>query len=190
MKDLNQYINENFYKNTQSDIVSLIDDWCKENLQTLGGYYEIDPDTHEINVHNSIAKIINYNIEEFPSYIQFGTVDSAFIVANCTKLKTMRGFPYKCSRLDCDNCASLKDCKYIPKIITGAISFYNCKSLTSLVGCPESISGVFDISNCESLKSLKGIPKKIGLDVNIYGTKFTKEDVKKESKVNCKAKKY
>jgi hypothetical protein len=54
-----------------------------------------------------------------------------------------------------------------------------------LKGAPEEVGG-FDCKHCKSLKSLKGAPEDAGayFDCSYCGKLFTKDDVKKISKVN------
>ena len=81
---------------------------------------------------------------------------------------------------------SLTNDLFIWTSIKGSFFCYHCSELKSLKGSPKEVGYYFDCSNCNSLKSLEGAPEDAGncFDCINCGKSFTKDDVKKISKVN------
>lgn len=169
-----------------------IDEWISDmvsrNILDLGpvnpkGEYEINEDmTITCNHH---IYFMNYPEEQLPDYIQFNEVKS-FIVADCLRLKSLRGFPKSCSykisiegchqleSLEGDlqysanfyikNCSKLKNLKGAPEVgntlLSGRFWVQGCQLLTSLEGAPKQCVEL-RVDTCPSLKNLKGIPKNV-----------------------------
>ena len=147
------------------------------------GKYTINDDMTITCKHH--IYFMDYPEEQLPDYIQFDEV-KAFMVADCPKLKSLRGFPKTCSykmsieschqleTLEGDlqycasfyikNCSKLKNLKGAPEVgntlHNGLFWVQECPSLTSLEGAPKQCVEL-RINACPSLKNLKGIPKTV-----------------------------
>ena len=87
----------------------------------------------------------------------------AFIVEDCPKLKSLRGFPKSCSyKMSIEGCHQLET---LEGDTTYCANFYieNCSKLKNLKGAPEvsnsTFNGRFWVQNCQGLTSLEGAPK-------------------------------
>ena len=81
---------------------------------------------------------------------------------------------------------SLTNYLFIWTIVKGSFSCSHCNSLKTLEGAPKEVGSDFTCSNCNSLKSLKGAPEIVKGNFTCYncGELFTKDDIKKISKIN------
>ena len=114
------------------------------------------------------------------------TVDGSFIVRYCDSLNSLEGAPKEVGKtFNCSKCGALISLKGAPEKVGWSFNCANCSSLKSLEGAPEKVGENFNCSWCYSLTSLKGAPREVGIDFDCVGCKveFTKEDVKKVSKV-------
>ena len=163
MKQLKDYIvNENnFFKNLGIGKEALIKKWLDEHKITN---YKINDD-FTIDVNRNVY-LIEYREEYLPDYIQFGTVAGHFDI-RCSKLISLRGCPQK---------------------VVLYFACCGCPNLTSLEGAPKEVGGDFDCSFCSKLESLKGASQKVDRNFYCYncGEQFSKDDVKKVSKVKGK----
>ena len=176
----------------QAGMEAKIDEWISDmvsrNILDFGpgdpkGKYTINDDM-TITCNHQIY-FMDYPEEQLPDYIQFNEVKS-FIVEDCLKLKSLRGFPkscsYKMSITGChqletlegdttycanfyiENCSKLKNLKGAPEVsnstFNGRFWVQNCSGLTSLEGAPKECVEL-RVDTCPSLKNLKGIPKTV-----------------------------
>ena len=90
----------------EAKIEAWIDDMRDRNILDFIGEYSINDDmTIACNHH---IYFMDYKEEQLPDYIQFGEVKS-FIVEDCPKLKSLRGFPKSCSgKISIDGCHQLE----------------------------------------------------------------------------------
>ena len=153
--------------------------YSKITINKVKDKYIVDCGGHVVVSNRKIETITN-------NLFEWGVVKGDFNCPDCTSLKSLNGVPKKVGGdFYCRDCMSLKSLKGSPEKVEGNFICHNCSSLKSLEGAPKEVKGYFNCSYCVSLKSLKGSPKTVGwfFDCSNCGTKFTKEDVEKVSKV-------
>lgn len=201
MKDLKEYIKESILddiddqvENTDEMLKSVIIKWLKSNVEIiiLENKLKFDFSTAPITInydgHIKFKKHITSLTNEM---FQWGVVGGYFDCSYRDSLKSLEGSPKVVKEVfDCSYCKSLKSLEGAPKEVGRYFDCSYCDSLKSLEGAPEKIEGNFNCSGCRSLKSLEGGPKKVGGYFNCQwcGLTFTKDDVKKVSKVKGKIK--
>ena len=97
----------------------------------------------------------------------FKDVDSAFVVNNGCKLKSLAGFPRSCSAVSIEENGldeSVKNLEGGPEEIKFSLSIFSCPGIESLKGFPRRIvNDEFNLSvrYCENLRDFSDIPKKL-----------------------------
>ena len=170
---------ESILSSTNAGKVSLVRAWLEEY-----GFknYTIN-DKGEIDV-NGRVDLRFYDIETFPSYIQFGTVKGDFYWHD--KIASLEGAPKKVGgNFYCSN-NNLTSLKGAPKKVGRDFDCYYNK-LTSLEGAPREVGRSFDCS-LNNMTIIEGAPREVGRGFRCINnsTKFTEDDVKKVCKVKGK----
>ena len=187
---------ESILSSTNAGKVSLVKAWLEEyGIKN----YTIN-DKCEIDVNGRVDLRV-YDIETFPSYIQFGTVKGDFywhdkiaslegapkkvggnFYCSNNNLTSLKGAPKEVGKdFNCSN-NNLTTLEGAPMKVGGG--FYCWKNqLTSLIGAPREVVGRFDCSD-NNLTSLKGAPLKANeFDCRNNAIQFSKDDVIKVCKV-------